>query len=236
MLGTTTPSELSESILNFCRELDPTQIPVFLSIQPDQKAIKAECFSNVREHIKRHGGSMQLGWIIWETAGIMLEANFHAVWRSSEGELLDVTPQVDDEIRILFLPDSTATISKEQGDLVGMRRMPLVDDPLVREFIRHGEALDAVKVRTQGRLTMADLAEMDDIQMRQIPLIKKLSLKYRGAIGEIRTAPLSFRHSDQSGITHSTVLTPERPVIPRVGRNDLCPCGSGKKYKKCHGA
>ena len=22
----------------------------------------------------------------------------------------------------------------------------------------------------------------------------------------------------------------------KVGRNDLCPCGSGKKYKKCHGA
>jgi preprotein translocase subunit SecA len=25
-----------------------------------------------------------------------------------------------------------------------------------------------------------------------------------------------------------------RPV--RVGRNDTCPCGSGKKYKFCHGA
>jgi preprotein translocase subunit SecA len=24
--------------------------------------------------------------------------------------------------------------------------------------------------------------------------------------------------------------------FPRVGRNDPCPCGSGKKYKKCHGA
>ena len=23
---------------------------------------------------------------------------------------------------------------------------------------------------------------------------------------------------------------------PTVGRNDPCPCGSGKKYKKCHGA
>jgi uncharacterized protein YecA (UPF0149 family) len=23
---------------------------------------------------------------------------------------------------------------------------------------------------------------------------------------------------------------------PRVGRNDPCPCGSGKKFKKCHGA
>jgi HEAT repeat protein len=24
--------------------------------------------------------------------------------------------------------------------------------------------------------------------------------------------------------------------VPKVGRNDLCPCGSGKKYKKCHGS
>ena len=25
-------------------------------------------------------------------------------------------------------------------------------------------------------------------------------------------------------------------AIGKIGRNDLCPCGSGKKYKKCHGA
>jgi preprotein translocase subunit SecA len=24
--------------------------------------------------------------------------------------------------------------------------------------------------------------------------------------------------------------------VEKVGRNDVCPCGSGKKYKKCHGA
>jgi hypothetical protein len=31
---------------------------------------------------------------------------------------------------------------------------------------------------------------------------------------------------------------PEAPPAPsgKVGRNDPCPCGSGKKYKKCHGA
>jgi len=23
--------------------------------------------------------------------------------------------------------------------------------------------------------------------------------------------------------------------MPRTGRNDLCSCGSGKKFKKCHG-
>jgi preprotein translocase subunit SecA len=29
---------------------------------------------------------------------------------------------------------------------------------------------------------------------------------------------------------------PARAEGPRVGRNDPCPCGSGRKYKKCHGA
>ncbi|MGE0682771.1 MAG: SEC-C metal-binding domain-containing protein [Candidatus Binatia bacterium] len=27
-----------------------------------------------------------------------------------------------------------------------------------------------------------------------------------------------------------------RRDAPKVGRNELCPCGSGKKFKKCHGA
>jgi preprotein translocase subunit SecA len=27
-----------------------------------------------------------------------------------------------------------------------------------------------------------------------------------------------------------------RGAVPKVGRNDPCPCGSGRKYKKCHGA
>jgi preprotein translocase subunit SecA len=30
--------------------------------------------------------------------------------------------------------------------------------------------------------------------------------------------------------------TAQRHAGQKVGRNDLCPCGSGKKYKKCHGA
>ncbi|NBT58419.1 hypothetical protein EBT16_06510 [bacterium] len=28
---------------------------------------------------------------------------------------------------------------------------------------------------------------------------------------------------------------PVKRVDDKVGRNDPCPCGSGKKYKKCHG-
>ena len=26
-----------------------------------------------------------------------------------------------------------------------------------------------------------------------------------------------------------------RNIDPKIGRNDPCPCGSGKKYKQCHG-
>jgi len=31
------------------------------------------------------------------------------------------------------------------------------------------------------------------------------------------------------------VIKTVRRDEPKVGRNDPCPCGSGKKYKKCHG-
>ncbi|KKQ22375.1 MAG: Protein translocase subunit SecA, partial [Candidatus Wolfebacteria bacterium GW2011_GWC1_37_10] len=30
--------------------------------------------------------------------------------------------------------------------------------------------------------------------------------------------------------------TQREPVFKNVGRNDPCPCGSKKKFKKCHGA
>jgi hypothetical protein len=33
--------------------------------------------------------------------------------------------------------------------------------------------------------------------------------------------------------------SPAKPMqreAPKVGRNEMCPCGSGKKFKRCHGA
>ncbi|KMZ11242.1 Protein export cytoplasm protein SecA ATPase RNA helicase, partial [Candidatus Burkholderia humilis] len=32
-----------------------------------------------------------------------------------------------------------------------------------------------------------------------------------------------------------TVAANPADDVPKVGRNDPCPCGSGKKYKNCHG-
>ncbi len=35
---------------------------------------------------------------------------------------------------------------------------------------------------------------------------------------------------------HMPAVKQVRNEGPRTGRNDPCPCGSGKKFKKCHGA
>jgi preprotein translocase subunit SecA len=43
---------------------------------------------------------------------------------------------------------------------------------------------------------------------------------------------LQFAGTNGSGTANQTVVN----GAPKVGRNDPCPCGSGKKYKKCHGA
>jgi preprotein translocase subunit SecA len=38
-----------------------------------------------------------------------------------------------------------------------------------------------------------------------------------------------------TGANGSSDAPAQRRAGEKVGRNDLCPCGSGKKYKKCHG-
>jgi preprotein translocase subunit SecA len=54
-----------------------------------------------------------------------------------------------------------------------------------------------------------------------------------GAIGAGNAAPESPRPARTGG---DDAIKQVRRDEPKVGRNDPCPCGSGKKYKKCHGA
>ncbi len=45
-------------------------------------------------------------------------------------------------------------------------------------------------------------------------------------------------HVHGPGCSHGHGHEPAAPVVraaPKVGRNDPCPCGSGKKFKKCCG-
>ena len=44
----------------------------------------------------------------------------------------------------------------------------------------------------------------------------------QAALGAVAAAMASSRSAVPGG-------------VPKVGRNEPCPCGSGKKYKQCHG-
>jgi preprotein translocase subunit SecA len=50
---------------------------------------------------------------------------------------------------------------------------------------------------------------------------------------------VTYTAPTESGETESTLdastVQAAADAVPRVGRNEPCPCGSGKKYKQCHG-
>ena len=54
-----------------------------------------------------------------------------------------------------------------------------------------------------------------------------------------RRSSMSFTGPNQGAAAAGEEAGKIKTVVrdqPKVGRNDPCPCGSGKKYKKCHGA
>jgi len=63
--------------------------------------------------------------------------------------------------------------------------------------------------------------------------------RYETAEGEKAHHEVStFKKRDGRWYFHDGKVVTGEPVVrsePKVGRNDPCPCGSGKKYKKCCG-
>lgn len=57
------------------------------------------------------------------------------------------------------------------------------------------------------------------------------------------TTELQYQHAEMTalqGETDVTIAEAEsvQPFVrsqPKIGRNEACPCGSGQKYKYCHG-
>jgi preprotein translocase subunit SecA len=75
--------------------------------------------------------------------------------------------------------------------------------------------------------------------------VEGMELKRRGVsttLSHPEAPALAKSHAQQERAANTPVGAPDaKPVTvrrsqPKVGRNDPCPCGSGKKYKKCHGA
>jgi len=100
-------------------------------------------------------------------------------------------------------------------------------------FELFGEMLDTVKrevVTLLARVRVRDEAEvaaMEAEERRQAEAVAR---------------QMQFQHADAGGLIGDegaaqamAMATALESGMPKVGRNDPCPCGSGKKYKHCHG-
>ena len=193
-MNSTTPKDISQNVRRLAQLIGSSREPVYVDVRPETGCQPNECFPNIKRKIERDGGSIQFGWTVWEWPEKLIEGEFHAVWVNAAGEYLDITPKVDGETRILFIPDDHRIYNNEPIDNI---RLALCDDPIVKETIRRGEEM--TKLRKQHNVNGRGF----------IPISKVL----KTIIGE-----------------QSTI-----PSTGKIGRNDICPCGSGKKYKKCCG-
>ena len=104
-------------------------------------------------------------------------------------------------------------------------------DPLV-EYTRESfelfqEMMERVEDQVVQYLYRVELVQPPQERRRQQVRVRETKAEATALQGERREA----QHSPTAGPP-----TTVRRSTPKVGRNDPCPCGSGKKYKKCHGA
>ena len=81
-----------------------------------------------------------------------------------------------------------------------------------------------MKPSTSGTLSFKTVLQQQEIRRTETAKITKAAL-----------ASINSVDGGQSTIENPEVDRTIRRETPKVGRNDPCPCGSGKKYKNCHG-
>jgi len=163
----------------------------------------------VRNQIEAHGGSVCYGWQIWEWPNVLINAEFHAVWKDPSGSLVDITPKPPPIQRILFLPDPTREYDGRQVNNV---RRPLRNDPAIKRFIKDCDREFEISNRGD-RATQYDRIDVEEDEWKELEAIKKRKAEF---LLRFKSKPAPIRSQ-------------------RIGRNEPCPCGSGKKYKKCCG-
>jgi preprotein translocase subunit SecA len=106
-------------------------------------------------------------------------------------------------------------------------------------------AQDFVKYVMHAQITVAEqpLQEADMTGMSYSAPTdpsESSSLAAAAAAGPAPAAPAQEPGGGGPSVPTPDEPTPQRPVVKseweRTGRNEPCPCGSGKKYKQCHGA
>lgn len=113
-------------------------------------------------------------------------------------------------------------------------------DPLI-EYKRESYNLFTLlmnNIRTTIVNTIFKIAPVSVSEPVAVESKKLENLKFSGASDEIEQFGALKKMRDNASYNHSGDEAPkQKPIVNTVtvGRNDPCPCGSGKKYKKCHG-
>ncbi|MDR2884129.1 MAG: preprotein translocase subunit SecA [Deferribacteraceae bacterium] len=75
------------------------------------------------------------------------------------------------------------------------------------------------------------------VQRESLDIIMHVQLKQGAALNAKRQEQRKVQESrGETAGKEPQKVEPMRRTQPKVGRNDPCPCGSGKKFKNCHGA
>ncbi len=93
-------------------------------------------------------------------------------------------------------------------------------------FELFSQLLDVVKMEVTRLLLTVRIQSQE-----QVALAAEALEEQAGQVGNI-----TYTHPNEDGsVSQETDPSTLAAGVPRVGRNDPCPCGSGKKYKSCHG-
>ena len=102
---------------------------------------------------------------------------------------------------------------------IGLRAMAQ-RDPLV-EYQREGYELFA--------------AMMDGIKEELASLVFNVQVTVEGDGSQVKASGITEKSADVTGLQYSASDESGISSKGEVSRNSQCPCGSGKKYKRCHG-
>ena len=95
-------------------------------------------------------------------------------------------------------------------------------------------------LETERRIRERAVQQMFNVALRA-PTEESVRAMRLAEEAKQRQHSIQEQHASGSAVAGITGQTGERApqtVVrdqPKVGRNEPCPCGSGKKYKKCHG-
>ena len=118
--------------------------PFYVPVIPDPSSEVNGCFVNVPEKIAKDGGESIVGWTLRKET-MLMSAEFHSIWKSPAGKLLDITPKKGAPTsRILFV---SAPEKVYEGKLVNNINLNISGYPLVDDYIACLQAIFNIKNR-----------------------------------------------------------------------------------------